>query len=330
MSSTGKRTLQIFWIVMSTVLLAACGARGSPGALPSLNVSPLASSRTFHFTHGVQKFKVPQGVTELTITAFGAQGGGTKIGSYGPPGALGAAITATVSVTGGELLYVYVAGKGIKGGNNGGGGGFNGGGGAFAGAFGGGGSSDVRTAGDQLTDRIIVAAGGGGSGESGFDSYYEDSHSGSSVDFAGPGGVGGARAGSAGGGGQYGGAGGAGGSEKRGGRGGAGAPGHSYSFSYHSKCKAVHGRKGALQSGGQGADGSCGPAGGGGAGGYYGGGGGGGGGYDDYEVTGIIDFKSGGGGGGGGASSFVEPSATHVHRKAGGGPAGDGLVIIKW
>lgn len=332
MSSTYKRTLQIFWGLISASLLVACGTQGNPGALPGLEaVRSLNSSRTFHFTHAVQKFKVPHGVTQLTITAYGAQGGGPKNASYGPPGALGAAITATVSVTGGELLHVYVGGKGIKGGSNGGGGGFNGGGGAFPGAYGGAGSSDVRTAGDKLTDRIIVAAGGGGSGEDGFDSYYHGSNSGSSVNFGGTGGVGGSKAGSAGGGGQSGGGGGAGATEKIGGAGGLGLPGRSYSFSYESQsCYAVNGGSGARQSGGQGANGSCGPAAGGGGGGYYGAGGGGGGGFYGYTVTGSIDFESGGGGGGGGGSSFVEKSATDVHRKAGGGTTGDGLIVIKW
>jgi len=305
-----KSKLRMFCGIMAAAPLVACGAHVNPGVVTNPNaLPPLTSSRTFHFTHSAQKFKVPQGVTELTITAYGAQGGGPKKSKQGPPGALGAAVTATLSVTGGKLLFVYVGGPGIKGGVHGGGGGFNGGGGAFSGAFGGGGSSDVRTSSDKLTDRLIVAAGGGGTGESGEDSWYHGSSSGSSVNFGGSGGVGGARtAGSPGGAGQSGGDGGGGATHARGGAGGQGRPGRSTSFSYHQKCKGVDGNKGTLHAGGQGADAACGPAAGGGGGGYYG----------------------GGGGGGGGGSSFVENSATHVHWKEGGGSPGDGLVIIRW
>lgn len=327
-----KSKLQVFCSIIAAAPLVACGAHVIPGvANDQKAVLPLSSSRTFHFTHSAQKFKVPQGVTELTITAYGAQGGGPKKSKQGPPGALGAALTATLSVTGGKLLFVYVGGRGIKGGVHGGGGGFNGGGGAFSGAFGGGGSSDVRASGDKLTDRLIVAAGGGGTGESGEDSWYHGSSSGSSVNFGGSGGVGGARtAGSPGGAGQSGGDGGGGATHAHGGAGGQGRPGRSTSFSYHHKCKGVDGNKGALHTGGQGADAGCGPAAGGGGGGYYGGGGGGGGGFDDYEATGTISFVSGGGGGGGGGSSFVENFATHVHWKEGGGSPNDGLVVIRW
>ena len=73
MSLTYQRKLQIFSSILAATVLVACGAQGNPGALPAVNLArPLASSRTFHFTHGVQKFRVPQGVTQLTITAFGA------------------------------------------------------------------------------------------------------------------------------------------------------------------------------------------------------------------------------------------------------------------
>src|SRR5580698_6052709 len=99
MSLTYQRKLQIFLSILAAALLAACGAQGNPGAPPAFNLAqPLTSSRTFHFTHAVQKFKVPQGVSQLTITAFGAQGGGLTGSKYVPQGALGAKISATFSV----------------------------------------------------------------------------------------------------------------------------------------------------------------------------------------------------------------------------------------
>ncbi len=330
MSLTYQRKLQIFSSILAAALLAACGAQGNPGAPPVLNLAqPLTSSRTFHFTHAAQKFKVPQGVTQLTITAFGAQGGGLTGSKYVPPGALGAKISATFSVNGGALLVVYVGGKGIKGGAHGNSGGFNGGGGSYTGAYGGGGSSDVRTAGDKLTDRIIVAAGGGGSGASGEGGQNHGTSYGSYYSlYGGPGGVGGRWNGASGGSGDSGGEGGGGGYQTFGGAGGAGRSGSSQSFSYYYSCNAVYGSQGKPHSGGEGADGSCGPPGGGGGGGYYGAGGGGGGGYQGYTATGTISYYSGGGGGGGGGSSFVEKSATH--RKTGQGRSADGLVIIEW
>jgi hypothetical protein len=335
MSWTYRRRLQIIWSIVSAAFLAGCGVHGSSGALPGLNPSSAqTSSRTFHFTHAAQKFKVPQGVTQLTITADGAQGGGPKKSSQGPPGALGAEITATFSVTSGELLLVHVGSKGILSKGRGGldGGGFNGGGGASAGAYGGGGSSDVRTAGDKLTDRILVAAGGGGTGDDGSEYDYKSTNCCSYVLLGGAGGVGGARtAGDDGGPGQDGGHGGAGGSQQVGGAGGLGQSGFGSSFgSPTGSCEAVNGGKGKLFSGGEGAGSGCGPVGGGGGGGYYGGGGGGGGGYSKGESTGSAYSAYGGGGGGGGGSSFIETSATHVHRTAGGAPTGDGLVVIKW
>lgn len=331
MSLTYQRKLQVFSNILAAALLAACGAQGNPGALPALNLSqqPLtSSSRTFHFTHGIQKFGVPQRVTQLTITAYGAQGGGIADSRYVPPGALGSKITATLSVSGGALLFVYVGGRGIKGGVHGNSGGFNGGGGSYTDAYGGGGSSDVRTAGDQLTDRIIVAAGGGGSGASGQGSSYFGSYGSYYSLYGGTGGAGGRWNGRSGGGGAEGGSGGAGGYQTFGGAGGAGNSGSSQSFSYYYSCEAVYGSQGKLHAGGEGADGSCGPPGGGGGGGYYGGGGGGGGGYYGYTAPGSIEYHSGGGGGGGGGSSFVEKSATH--RKTGQGRTGDGLIVIEW
>ena len=131
-----------------------------------------SGSQTFNFTGAEQIFTVPSGVTTITIKAWGAQGGmynsdwGAGKGGYS---------TGTLNVTSGETLYIYVGGQGNSSGSNVQvSGGFNGGGyargytsGAYAGS--GGGASDVRSSGNALTNRVIIAGGGGGAG-----GYFSD------------------------------------------------------------------------------------------------------------------------------------------------------------
>ncbi|MCW5853849.1 MAG: hypothetical protein KIT87_27525, partial [Anaerolineae bacterium] len=124
-------------------------------------------SQVFDYTGAEQIFIVPARVTSVTITALGAQGGA----SFSIPGGLGGETVATISVTPGQTLYVYVGGIGGTGSFAGGGtGGFNGGasgGSTIAGGpggGGGGGASDVRQGGNTLANRVVVAGGGGGAG----------------------------------------------------------------------------------------------------------------------------------------------------------------------
>lgn len=125
-----------------------------------------AQTTTFSYTGAVQTYVVPACVTEITIDAQGAQGGG-------PAGGMGGRAIATVPVTPGSTLYVYVGGQPTTR-QGAGSGGFNGGGmvnalpcgGGTTDGWGGGGASDVRTS-TALTDRMIVAAGGGGTGWNG-------------------------------------------------------------------------------------------------------------------------------------------------------------------
>ena len=126
------------------------------------------TTRTFSFTGEMQSFPVPENVCEITVDAFGAQGGDGDIDSqvFGT-GALGGRATATVSVTPGEALEVFVAGAGDDAPNAGiGAGGFpdggdGGSGGTNAGGGGGGGSSSVRRG---TTALVVGGAGGGGGG----------------------------------------------------------------------------------------------------------------------------------------------------------------------
>ncbi len=94
---------------------------------------------TFDFTGSVQSYTVPDGVSEINIVAYGAQGGSD--------GGLGAKIEGNFEVTGGEVLTVVVGEQGhLQIGGN------------VQNSAGGGGGSFVYDAADEL----FVAAGGGG------------------------------------------------------------------------------------------------------------------------------------------------------------------------
>jgi Glycine rich protein len=115
-----------------------------------------ATHQTFSYTGAAQTFTVPAGVTLVTVDAVGAAGG-----SAGGTAGLGEEIQATLTVTPGDVLNVFVGGTGGNG-FGGGSSGFNGGG---IGKGGGGGASDIRIGGTTITPtdyRVIVAGGGGG------------------------------------------------------------------------------------------------------------------------------------------------------------------------
>ena len=121
-----------------------------------------AETQTFSYTGAVQSFTVPAGVTKLQVTADGGNGRATRW-FQGEEDSVGGRVTATLSVTPGDELDIYVGGAGGDGT-----GGFNGGGGVPGGdgtAGGGGGATDVRTAGGGSADRLVVAGGGGGARE---------------------------------------------------------------------------------------------------------------------------------------------------------------------
>lgn len=117
-------------------------------------------SITFNYTGSVQTWTVPACVTSINVVAAGAKGGGNIGGN-------GARITATIPVTPGQVLNIYVGGMGTCGNNSGG---WNGGGTGHASnpaninynSCGGGGATDIRIGGTALANRILVAGGGGG------------------------------------------------------------------------------------------------------------------------------------------------------------------------
>jgi len=261
---------------------------GIVGTLPAV---------TFNFTGGMQTWTVPAGVTMINIDAQGAAGGLNNYDSSGfqDTASYGGRVQATLAVTPGQVLNIYVGGAGgnapamaggIGGYNGGGAGGFDS---TQYGGGGGGGATDIRIGDTMLTSRMIVGGGGGGAG----------------LTCGGNEDVGGAGGGLTGMNGSdscaisnslgiaYGG----GGTASGGGFGGV-----------CGGCSGMPGTMGALDTGGSG--GIYTPGGGGGAG-YYGGGGG------QWE-------------GGGGGSSYTDPVlASGVTHTQGYNP-GNGLVIISY
>lgn len=312
------------WLVAATITAAfavlllpaaAFAAASYPTAV--LSFEPLAYYRftgpetetyTYTYTGTPQSFTVPAGVTRVLIEAKGAQGGDGATGgnsSTGGAGGLGSSVSGILNVTPGQVLNLFVGGRGgtPAGGYNGGGSG------GSVNAGGGGGASDVRLGGLGAANRILVAGGGGGGGRAGCETVGVN------------GGNGGGATGANGttspdGGGGFGGNGATGGAAGIGCGGFLGSPGAS-------AASETGGNGGAGQNCCCFSFGSV-PGGGGGGGGYVGGGGGGGG---SAGTTGCSGNNKGGGGGGAGGSNYVDPAlalptATFAQQ------AGDGEISI--
>jgi len=154
--------------VLIFAFLSACGGSSvRPATDNAITAASLKHHETFSYTGGEQKFIVPGGVTQLTVSAHGAAGSGFAVRIYNFPGLPGR-VYAVIPVHPRDTLHIFVGGSGDHGGFNGGGAGSTAP--SQSGGGNGGGASDVRESGDMLKDRIIVAAGGGGSG--GHGEYY--------------------------------------------------------------------------------------------------------------------------------------------------------------
>jgi hypothetical protein len=258
-------------------------------------------------TPGAYAWAVPCGITQVTITMYGASGGrGYYTSTIGTQGK-GAKVVATYTVSNGSILYLEVGADGTPAtsashagsGGASGQGDENGGNGYGSttttwGAGGGGGSaSSIRLNGTALTNRVFVAAGGGGVGRE--DNAKENGGNGGNV-----------------------GANGAGTPAAEQGLAGSAVSGGAAVLYSPGSCSPVGitGTAGALGAGGNGgmttagtANTTC----------HYGGGGGGGGGY--YGGSG------GCAGGGGGGSSYTDPSATSVTITNGNHTGNGGISI---
>lgn len=261
--------------------LSVIDAHGT--ALGTLGLSVIAAP-IFGYTGSKQTFVVPNGVTAITATLAGGLGGRKDI--FNDPFA--AQVAATIPVTSGETLALFVGGGGscVEYESSDISGGFNGGGAGGAGTVpgcGGGGATDLRQGGDALSNRVLVAAGGGGSA-------FTDSRT--QLDIGGYGGTPNGANGA-----SFSGQGGSGATVAARGNGGSAGAGSPGTF-------------GSLGSGGSGGGTATGAGGGGGGGGYFGGGGGG-------NGTCCVENASDGGGSGGGGSSYAESTATNVSMTTG-------------
>ncbi len=158
--TAGQGTTSITVSFSDTVAGNVCVTAGNACGTSSASCTTLSygcyvpGSQDFSYTGAAQTFTVPCGVTSVTLSVWGAQGGGAGNGG------LGGYATGNLAVSFGEQLYVYV---GQAGGGSGTPETFGGGGnGAQYDRGGGGGASDVRVGGNGIGNRVIVAGGGGG------------------------------------------------------------------------------------------------------------------------------------------------------------------------
>ncbi len=149
LSSTTALKLQYRNVGSTSYTASIRNARIFALKLDGGGTTPPTGSETFNYTGSVQSWTVPTGVTSITVDAYGAQGG-----AYNSTGGLGGRMQATIAVTSGQTVYVYVGGQD----------GYNGGGAKGTNAGIGGGASDIRIGGTALSNRRVVAGGGGGAG----------------------------------------------------------------------------------------------------------------------------------------------------------------------
>lgn len=283
------------------VLTTASGVTVAGGYIYSVGGKSY-SEQVFN-TQGASTYVVPDGITSLTVRTWGGGGGGAGGGSsgVGGSGGGGGSVYATIPVTPGETLNLYVGGGGA-------GGNYNSGGNDAGGGGGGGGYTSIY----RGSTPLVIAAGGGGGG------------GGQATRAGGAGGAGGGTSGANGGQGYAAnnGAGGTGGTLWAIGAGGTGGNNSG------SNGASLLGGAGADGRSAQGADGSgaAGGAMGGGNGGLpnvsttRAGGGGGGGGYNGGGGGGsTTNSTSASGGGGGGGASYTDSTLTGITNAAGSG-----------
>lgn len=273
----------------------------------AVDVSPTYGPANYTFdinNVNYRTYVVPPRVTALRVDMAGAAGGGDNAVIAGK----GGRVQATLAVTPGQELYIFVGGVGKMGAStvSGAGGGYNGGAhaqGAIGSsyAYGGGGASDIRTGGTALSNRVLIAGGGGGgSYDNDFIFHVENFRAGGD-------------------GGYFGGTGGG----DWGGSGGTQTAGGVTNLSNHTSniygdilTQKLDGNAGTLGAGG------VATGGGGGGGGYYGGAAGNG---LRVRPDGTYDNNFGKFSGGGGGSNYTGPSTTLISNTT-GYRNGDGYV----
>lgn len=131
--------------------------------LQFLGLGVFATAIDYACTGNVQSYTVPTGVNQLQVELVGAAGGSYTSGATTVLGGAGGCVSAVISVSAIQVLYISVGCQGTASENN-----------AFGGggkgrkqsdnnySGGGGGASDVRTSQSDLSSRLVVAGGGGG------------------------------------------------------------------------------------------------------------------------------------------------------------------------
>ena len=163
-AATGPTTANLSW--------AAGANAGSPTVTYywSVGTNPAGTcaggstvTTTYNSTGGLQTFTVPAGITSVTVDVQGAQGGGVSgYDTYQSNGGNGGRVQATVAVTAGHVLNIYVGAQGSQTGT----GGYWGGGsdGNFTSTWPGAGGGGASTISDNTSSTLLVLAGGGGGG----------------------------------------------------------------------------------------------------------------------------------------------------------------------
>ena len=107
-----------FWgrVVAGVAALAVVGA--GLAALPEAAwANPSVVTQTFDYTGSAQNFTVPSGISSLTITATGAEGGqgGADASGPSPTGGYQGVVTGTIPVVAGQTLTIGVGQGGESG-----------------------------------------------------------------------------------------------------------------------------------------------------------------------------------------------------------------------
>lgn len=108
-------------ICIAAAMISGCGGHVGGSAVPTINRAGNSSpyQQTFGYTGAEQSFALPTGVTEVTITESGASG---SLAYTSGVSGLGGLVKATIPVTPGETLEIFVGGEGAPSGS-----GYNGG-----------------------------------------------------------------------------------------------------------------------------------------------------------------------------------------------------------
>ncbi len=156
------RVLALVLVLVATIPVSPALATPShPQNRPLAGpVSRFVATDSFAYSGAMQTWVVPADVSLATFVLSGAQGG-VGNNSFVTAG-LGGRTTATMAVTPGSTVYLFVGGAGTSSAGGWNGGGANSSGAAYGG--GGGGATDLRIGGTNLSDRVLVAGGGGGAG----------------------------------------------------------------------------------------------------------------------------------------------------------------------